>query len=338
MKIALNNSCNSKCPYCFAGNMGIDKTTNITIDNFKKILNKMALDGDKLLTLLGGEPTIHPQFEEILNISNEYCEMFDWNLLVLTNGVNIYKYINLFQKNANFLINVNNINTLGPKQCEELLKSLDALRDNGFIEPQSSSVTLGCNLHIECSDYNYFWEIVDIYGTKKIRVSVASPQNNEYLHNRDSYFKIMKPVFMEFVNNAYERNVELILDCSQIPPCYFSPAELYMVVKVAGTGTDPLGKCEPLFEVMPDMTVSCCFGDKNYKNSKHTVDDFKIFREAGDYFRDMRFMDMKNNYHLEKCFDCLLAKNNLCFGGCFGFTDNLNSLLEEINNAQEKTY
>lgn len=203
MKIAINNHCNSKCSYCFAGTMGLDKDTHITLDNFKKMLDIMVVNEDKFLVILGREPTLHPNFKDIIRIANDYARRYQWNILLLTNGVMLEKYIDLISDKTNILVNVNNEKILGEIQYEKMKSSLKALKDNDSFEVSNndndSQATLGCNLHLECTDYNFFWEQVDAFNVKNVRVSVTTPANNEEaLKDRDSYFKQMKSLFFRF--------------------------------------------------------------------------------------------------------------------------------------------
>lgn len=54
--------------------MGIEHKKEISLDDFKQILDWMVMNEDDFLTILGGEPTIHSHFKEILKIVNWYCD------------------------------------------------------------------------------------------------------------------------------------------------------------------------------------------------------------------------------------------------------------------------
>lgn len=328
MKVSINNSCNSKCPYCFAGTMGIDNKTNMSLEDFKKILNWLILNNDHELTLLGGEPTIHPDFEKMLDIISVYKSTYGLHLFLLTNGVFIGKYADKLPEDTTMLINVNNDKILNPYQYNEMINSLNILKSLGFLRNEINEkgeidcrTALGCNIHYELDDYSYFWDLVDRFNVKKLRVSVASPQNNSFLNNRDSYFKTMKPLFIEFVQNAFDRKCEINLDCSLIPPCYYTPEELYLISKVASSNMRELGGClSATWQILPNMQTSCCFGDKEFENSKTSKVLELTSKEIGEFYKNRRISMQKNNY-LEKCKNCLLKKNEICYGGCFGFTD-----------------
>jgi len=79
--IEVAGSCSHKCPWCYGEYHNVTKEY-MSIDNFKIILNKMKEIGIIQITLSGGEPLEHPQFEEIINIVGSHDFIFHLN----TNG------------------------------------------------------------------------------------------------------------------------------------------------------------------------------------------------------------------------------------------------------------
>jgi uncharacterized radical SAM superfamily Fe-S cluster-containing enzyme len=63
--IAIVNYCNLKCPYCFADNEQ-ENPIYMSLENYIKTLDfilKNPVDG---IGILGGEPTLHPDFSKII--------------------------------------------------------------------------------------------------------------------------------------------------------------------------------------------------------------------------------------------------------------------------------
>ena len=89
MNIILNSYCNLKCNYCFADEY-MEETVNtpgksMDYDYFtQEMLPKIKTSGG--INFMGGEPTLHPQFNEIfsntLNAMSPYS-----NLGLFTNGL-----------------------------------------------------------------------------------------------------------------------------------------------------------------------------------------------------------------------------------------------------------
>ena len=186
---------------------------------------------------------------------------------------------------------------------------------------KEQKVVLGCNLCYEIDDYDFYWNIVDKFNCEKLRVSVASPQNNEYLYDRDSYFKIMKEKFLNFMHEAIKRKCDVGLDCSQIPPCYFSSVELAMIDRYCENSYKMMGKCaDTILQVMPDMSYSCCFGDEDFENSKKYINENEKFKDIVDAVIQKRQSRLKDRY-IEKCEGCELKELGWCAAGCYGFKD-----------------
>ena len=71
--IIITNYCNLKCPYCFASEMLNDPNKkNISESELKRILAWLEKSPPPSIGLIGGEPTLHPDFANILSIVNEY--------------------------------------------------------------------------------------------------------------------------------------------------------------------------------------------------------------------------------------------------------------------------
>ena len=91
----LTRSCNKKCSYCFADTSSHDE---MSLETFVSILDKQE---NNEIKLLGGEPTQHSKFKDILNI----CEERNTHVTLISNFLFsqeirefIIKYINLNNK------------------------------------------------------------------------------------------------------------------------------------------------------------------------------------------------------------------------------------------------
>ncbi len=85
--VYITGQCNFKCQYCFGEN---DKNDAITLELYTKILEFANSIGAKV-GLTGGEPLMHPNFEEIV-LSSKKKQV---PLILRTNGMLLNKYIYL---------------------------------------------------------------------------------------------------------------------------------------------------------------------------------------------------------------------------------------------------
>lgn len=91
--IMLTYRCNLKCPYCFANEFVNSSSTDITLENFDKAIGFLTKDGPTRVGLIGGEPTLHGEFDTILTriIDNPLIT----EATIYTNGILLDKYIKL---------------------------------------------------------------------------------------------------------------------------------------------------------------------------------------------------------------------------------------------------
>ena len=72
--ILITNYCNRECSYCFAKDKvnkqnvnGVNRNRNLTLENVDLIINFLKQSNHSVFSILGGEPTLHPQFTQIVD-------------------------------------------------------------------------------------------------------------------------------------------------------------------------------------------------------------------------------------------------------------------------------
>jgi pyruvate-formate lyase-activating enzyme len=203
--IAIVNYCNLKCPYCFADDMIHEKTQAITIEDFRKILDFVSRSTENYIGIIGGEPTLHPNFKEILKEVNTYCKEVDTGATLFTNGINLEPFIPEIGDRIGLLINCNSPQFQPKELFDKQRKTLDRLYELSWFDKK---VTCGCNIHPGLEDYSFFWDIVDRYHLDHVRVSVVSPaaQYETYRSDKELYYFMMKPRFVQFCKDALNMN------------------------------------------------------------------------------------------------------------------------------------
>jgi sulfatase maturation enzyme AslB (radical SAM superfamily) len=312
--IAIVNYCNLKCPYCFADDMIQEKKTAMTVEDYCKVLEFLSRTPRNYVGIIGGEPTLHPNFKEILKETNKYCKEVDTGATLFTNGINLEPFMGDIGERIGILVNCN-----GPeyqpaelfKKQREVLDHMDAL--SWF----DKKVTCGCNIHPGQTDYSYFWDIVKRYKLRHVRISVVSPaaQYECYRSDKEAYYNMMRPIFVDFCKEAIKHECILNMDCGHIPMCYFTMEEREIVEKACeGLYQD---FCHPVIDITPDFKATACFG------AYETVDmrDFKDLEELD------RYLLLKHTYPRAqanctgKCATCKKHELLQCQGGCLGFAN-----------------
>jgi len=85
--IEVTDNCNLRCPTCYAGS-GPERQTHRSLEQNDRMLDRaVANEGEpSIIQISGGEPTVHPEFFEILKLARERPIR---HLMVNTNGIRI---------------------------------------------------------------------------------------------------------------------------------------------------------------------------------------------------------------------------------------------------------
>ncbi|MFH1729759.1 MAG: radical SAM protein [Pseudomonadota bacterium] len=86
LSFKLTNKCNYKCKYCYLA--PTKKTTNLKLEHFDKFL-QFADPKKDLITLSGGEPTLHPEIDKILRRLEHH------QIRICTNGTYLQNIIQM---------------------------------------------------------------------------------------------------------------------------------------------------------------------------------------------------------------------------------------------------
>ena len=313
--IAIVNYCNLKCPYCFADDMIHEETMAITMDDFGKILEFCAkIPMMNHIGIIGGEPTLHPQFQEILKEVNKYCRECDTRATIFTNGIELDKYLPYIGDRIGLLINCNTPANQSEEAYKKHINTLDHMYELSWFDGKANC---GCNVYMGCTDYSYMWEIVDKYQLKSIRCSVVSPGGcyQEWRTDKEEYYQKMKPIFVQFCKDAIKHNCRLNMDCGHIPMCYFTMEEKEIVESICENLYQDF--CEPVIDITPDFKATACFG------AYDPID----MRDFNDLLELHRYLLLNKNGPRAKanctgrCTTCKKHKLMQCQGGCLGFAE-----------------
>ena len=316
MNIAIVNYCNLKCKYCFADDMIHEETQTMSIDDFRKILQFASRTPKNHIGIIGGEPTLHPQFKEILKEVNRYCREVNTDATLFTNGIQLEEYLPYIGDRIGILINCNTPQYQPPELFAKQRKTLDHLNELSWFDRK---VNCGCNIYPGCTDYSYMWDIVDRYHLKHIRTSVVSPAACyiSWRSDKEGYYNLMKPIYLQFCEDAIKHHCKLNMDCGHIPMCYFTEEEKQIVREACGDDRCDNGFCEPVVDVNPNFKATACFG------SYDPVD----IRDFNNLIELERYLLLKKSYPRAqanctgKCATCKKHKLLQCQGGCLGFAE-----------------
>ena len=301
MNLLINNYCNLKCSYCFAQEeMHSKEAMNITMENFCKYLDFLKKNNDKHVRLIGGEPTLHPNLEGLLNKVIEY-DYFD-DILIFTNLtfshdiaemlINKNKFITIM-----LLPNINDLDLLFPNQRRNIINNLDflsvALR--GFNR-------ISLNIYSPNQDLKKWEEIVCKYNISSIRWSIVVP-NTKLSKDFDvkEYFHQFQDILLELISWTQKYGIKLDCDCSVFPLCALDDKVIVKILKIDTLFFERMTCTDPVLDIAPNLDIRGCFGCSGMKQKNLTL--FDSYDEIYEFFINDR-KEVSNNIARKECLGC----------------------------------
>ena len=319
--VVLTNICNLSCPYCFASSLRKEDTVFITEQSLDTILTFLKRSHSEEIGLIGGEPTLHPQFRQILaRCSEEFRKVF-----VYTNGIGLEKFFpEALKENICYLINVNEKSVIGEKQFSQIERMLDTAYSCNKI----GQFSLGVNVYRENQDYTDILALCGKYSMTGLRVSAVVPQ--EYHCDRMAWFGTLKKPLMNLYRELKANGIVPKYDCNIIPVCFFTEEEKEFLKTLGGTPNDIAritgiqAVCRPVIDIYPDLTAARCFGMCEDQHT-HLITEYESLNDlirAFIYDTDGICLYGETD---EKCKECYRRKTLQCYGGCLKFLVNKNA-------------
>lgn len=308
MNILINDYCNLKCPYCFAENVMEEAKCNpvrsMTIDNLKIVLDFLYKNNEKCPRLLGGEPTIHPQFKEIINLIVE-DDRFN-SIMLFSNAVfdeDTLKFLidTSKKKRINMLPNCNEEKIIGTERYNRMKHNILELAKHNIVG------SVGINIYDPNMDIDYIFDLAIKSNVPRVRWSITVP-NRTLDKDFDviEHFASYKKLLTYFFDKATEYNKITGIDCNGIPICSLDP-ELYKLIKMMAPHEIKKSACGNIFDIKPNLDVIRCFGMSDGLVIKLT--DYNSLQDMGKAF-DECFMDIIKKPLIEKCKTCPTYKKS----------------------------
>lgn len=322
----LTEACVRRCPYCFAKQYmdGVEDHSAITKENFVYVIDFLEKSGIKHISLLGGEPLIHPQAAELI----EYLIVVrEFDVCIFTSGIMPTKIFDHFVDKINsisqfgkskltFVVNVNEPRLSPKKELEKVRMFLSSLPD-----------LCSLSFNIYRLDYNidFLIEYILKYGLRRhVRFGIANPipgSGNQFINPKD--YKEAKKTLMSSLKKMYDLHIYPGLDCG-FPMCMFTDEELGKLFKYTRDGME--FECGPTIDIGPDLMCWSCFPLSNL--NKKSLKDFQNYDELYTYFdkKQQVFRDQVKGIYFD-CDCCRNFEDEICSGGCLAHI--LNSFHKE---------
>lgn len=297
MNIMLTNICNMNCEFCFAK---IDAPDEMSVENAVLLHSLVKEWGLLSVGLLGGEPTLHSQFEEVINIFSS----LEIPMTLFTNGI-VSEDVSKFVRDT--------------KEINIIVVNLVSLEDSvhEFVEMNNgNTMTVGTTVDAQFDGRDTL-DFINRHDIKNVRLGLANPVCGTDGTPLNSYLSIgdMDAVAASiscFSQECLAKGVELIIDCC-VPLCMFTDEQLGGLYRHTQTINSV---CSPTVDVGTDLKVWRCFATSNYHNDKY-IHEFESFLDVFTHL-DKQFIDYQILGGWGMCDNCPQHELRRCQGGCIG--------------------
>jgi hypothetical protein len=274
----------------------------MALPEFEKTLDFLERSGIDQVRLLGGEPTLHPDFPGLV----DRVLGRGLRLVVFSNGLMPESALRRLEDTpvdrAAVLLNVTDYAVRAQEERDRQTKAMRRL---------GPRVGLGLNIYAAVFQPGFLLELTREHGLSPcVRLGLAHPcveGTNRYLHPR--YYAAVGRRLAEFARQVKAAGVRLGLDCGFVP-CMFPDGKLDALAESDG-GFGP--GCSPLPDVLPDGRVVSCYPLA------------AIHTETLDPEHDAAWLRSRFSARLaplrclgvfRECAKCNLRHSGQCAGGC----------------------
>ena len=336
--ILLTSKCTRTCPYCFAEKeMAGSPSQLMSWENLIYLSDFLAGSGEKVISLLGGEPTLHPDFVDYVL----YIAERGFDICVFTNGIMSPARVREMKEHLTplppgrltFVCNLNN-----PRQTPAARGHEKRIHE--FLSVMGPWTQPGFNIYRLDYDIGFIFDLVNRYGMKRrLRLGMAHPvPGTNGMHIRPEDMGLVMDRLYSYRSMFDRFRVKVGPDCG-FPVCKLSDEHLGWLHRLGG-GDFRFG-CGPAMDITPDMSVYSCFPLSNlYRRS---IFEFDTLGQAVEFYagiQDKIRAEIPGIY--KECDGCVQRNEGLCAGGgacqlVNRFMNEAEIRLPEIENELKKT-
>jgi radical SAM protein with 4Fe4S-binding SPASM domain len=279
-------------------------------DDYVYVLDFYERNHIEKVSLLGGEPTIHPHVTTMV----DYALQRGFDVRMFTSGVTApavrERLLAVADKHTahkiNFIVNVNH-----PSMTKESeLKSQVA-----FLEHAGARASLSFNIYRPDFDLDFTFDYIARYDlSPTLRLGLAHPismAKGENSFIAPAQYRAAADNLARYFPKFERCRVVPGFDCG-FPMCMFTDEQLGALTKLRSTHH---WSCGPVVDIGPDLDVWPCFPLSHMRGkSLYEFDTLEqIMNELG---ADVRARKKGNTGVYVECDGCSLRDRDICGGGC----------------------
>lgn len=301
--IVVYSGCRFGCAFCFAREV-LAADEAIAVSDFSTVLRFLKRGGVARATLLGGEPTQHPRFDELIRIAAD-ARM---SLLLLTSGRWEHGVTEVLGKL--------------PAGFVSYCVNLDShLRRDGAVSTSASvreiadaEITWSITVDSPRFDFASTLAGLESVGAQAVRWSFALPsaatRGNQFLPIED-YPRVAEEL-VAFLVLLRTRGIRVHSD-HLVPLCAFSACQLRTL---ATHGIKLATRCQPVVDILPDLTAIHCL-PLGRAVPPVRLADFETPQLLRSGLERLA-LPLRTRLTPGECAACHLFSRGLCTGGCLG--------------------
>ncbi len=243
--VSLTLACQNSCEYCFARDLPSRvpiSSSSMERSRFMDVLALLERSGIDQLRLLGGEPTLHPEFSSYV----EEALRRGMRILVFSNGQIREPVLRVLE-------------SIEPRRLTVLINiaSDPTLRLDEVIDRLGERVILGTTLIGKRAEVSHLERAVDLHrAVKAVRLGMALPEvdgTNAFV--RPKHYPEIGQSVAAIEERLSRRGVAVRLDCGFVP-CMFPEGR----IPASRGGEKPVGLCcGPVPDILPDGSLIPCY-------------------------------------------------------------------------------
>lgn len=294
MNILLTTACNLACNYCFAQSLRCGAgQQEMTLRELEWLLfNRLNPDVDEV-RLMGGEPTLHSLYPEVMRLANEHGHI----VTVFTNGTQAVLRQTSPDLPYRVLLNLNDWSFYSEDQQTEILNNLAALGEK---------VSLGYTVTRPDFDLSMHRGLIREYGLRRvIRLGLAQPiigGKNVYLP--EEHLAAAHASIADWATELAKDDIRLNFDCGFMR-CHFDDRRIEQLIRA---GTILRFECSPALDVGPGLRAWRCFAFSNGPSLD--------LRKVADLQSAREWFDRRDRYLAPQWDACPRHQTDWCQGGC----------------------
>jgi len=314
--LTISAVCNQRCPYCFTADRlnGAGPSQHfLDSGDFEARLDFLDRSGIDQARLLGGEPTLHPQFPALI----ERARARNKTIVVFTNGLipaaSLACLESLPATACSVLVNVNE-----PAQMSRMYPSATSEAGETTFERQCATIRrlgeramVGFNIYQPDFQLEFLLPLIaETGGRPAVRLGLAHPclsGENRYVYPHQ-YVAIGRKI-VRFARRAADAGVRVEFDCGFVR-CMFADGDLETLT---GLGADVGWRCNPILDVGIDGQVIHCYPLSRLGGLPLTPQtDAPSLRRAFE----SRTRPYRQAGIFRECSTCPFKASGVCPGGC----------------------